>query len=321
MKFSELKNKIHEGEDFQICLFEGEDAYFGESGLRLLREKFVADQTFDYVDLGLAQSDLSLLKDSLSLFPLLSEKRLTLIKEFYPKAEQLKGELKDYFENPAPNGLLVILNSKECDTLKKFSSVTVVECKKADRVTLSRWIKGYLQESGVEIELETAMIFADYCSLDMTRIKLECDKLASYAGNGGKIDKNDLELMVTADTEYKIYDMTDCIAKKQFNSAIKIINEMLAKGEPHQKILTSVYNYFRKLLHVALSDKNAQETGTMLGMKEFAVKKASAQAKAFTPKNLKSAVDMLAQSDYEIKSGLKSVDEQMWIAVFSIMTR
>lgn len=321
MRFSEFKNRIHEGEDYKICLFEGEDAYFGESGLRLLRDKFVLDVNFDFIDLGIAQSDLSGLKDSLALFPLLSPKRITCIREFYPKSEHLRGELKDYFENPPQNCLLIIINAKECEQIKKFKEVCVVDCKKEDRVNVARWVKGYLRDAGVEIELETALIFADFCLCEMTRIKTECDKLACYAGKGGRIEKSDLELMVSADSEYKIYDMTDYIAKKQFDKAVKVINEMLSKGEPHQKILTGVYNYFRRLLHVSLSDKDVAETGKLLGIKEYAVKKTLQQAKQFTPKSLKNAVDMLSNADYYIKSGTKNAEEQMWLSVFSIMTK
>lgn len=319
MKFSDFKNRIQDGEDIKICLFEGEDAYFGDSGLRLLREKFVLDSTFDYCDVGVLQNDLSALKDSLALYPLLSQKRLTCVREFYPKADAIKGEIKEYLLNPAPNGILVIINSKEHEALKKFENVVVVDCKKADRFTLSRWIKGYLNDRGVSIELEQALTFADYCLLDMTRIKLECDKICAYAGKGGTVTKNDIELMISVETEYKIYDMTDYIAKKQVSNAIKVISEMTAKGETPLRILSSIYNYFRRMLHVALSDKNDVDLAKELAVKEFAVKKTRSQAKMFKAKNLKMAVDELSQADYRIKSGLCGADEQMWFTIFSIM--
>ena len=319
MKFSEFKNYIQSGEEVKICLFEGEDAYFGESGLRLLREKFVSDITFDYCDVGALQSDFSALKDSLALFPLLSEKRVTCVREFYPKADAIKGELKDYLTAPASNSILVIINSKEHEQLKKLPEITVVDCKKADKFTLARWIKGYLGENGVSIELELASIFADYCQLDMTRIKIECDKICAYAGNGGKISKSDIDLMINAESEYKIYEMTDCIAKKQINSAIKIIGEMMAKGDTQLRVISAIYQYFRRLLHIALSDKDDKDLAPLLGIKEVVVKINRQQAKKFKPKNLKTAVDELAQAEYKIKSGLISADEQMWLTIFSIM--
>lgn len=319
MKFSEFKNYIQSGEEVKICLFEGEDAYFGESGLRLLREKFVSDTTFDYCDVGVVQSDYSTLKDSLALFPLISEKRLTCVREFYPKADAVKGELKDYLTSPASNSILVIINSKEHEQLKKLSEVTVVECKKADRFTLARWIKGYLGENGVSIELELALTFADYCLLDMTRIKIECDKMCAYAGSGGKITKSDIDLMISAESEHKIYEMTDCIAKKQIGSAIKIIGEMMAKGDTQLRVISSVYTYFRRLLHIALCDKDDRDLAQLLGVKEVVVKINRQQAKKFKPKNLKTAVDELAQAEHKVKSGLTSADEQMWLTIFSIM--
>jgi dGTPase len=50
--------------------------------------------------------------------------------------------------------------------------------------------------------------------------------------------------MVARDTEYKIYEMTDYIGKQKFDKALEILLDMLGKGEPPARIITSLYNYF-----------------------------------------------------------------------------
>jgi DNA polymerase III delta subunit len=95
---------------------------------------------------------------------------------------------------------------------------------------------------------------------------------------------------------------------------------MTTKGEQPQRILSYVYNYFRRLLHVAISDLSDSEMAKSFGVKDFAVKKMKDQAKTFKKKALKSAVDMLADSEYMIKSGLASADDRMYLSVFKIMT-
>ena len=41
MKYAEFKNGLESGDVFSVYLFEGEDAFFRERGLSLLKNKFV----------------------------------------------------------------------------------------------------------------------------------------------------------------------------------------------------------------------------------------------------------------------------------------
>jgi DNA polymerase-3 subunit delta len=204
--------------------------------------------------------------------------------------------------------------------LKKFSSVAVVDCSKADSALLIKWIKAECGRAEVAISGETAKILSEYCLLDMTRIETETNKLISYVGAGGTITFDDVDFMVARDIEYKIYELTDCIGRKKFDKAFSIIADMTARSEPPQKILVAVYNYFRKLLLAAISGKTSAELAKAFGVKEFAARKTKEQAAMFKKRSLKSAVDLLTDYDYKIKSGQADADNAMWIAVFKIMT-
>ena len=114
--------------------------------------------------------------------------------------------------------------------------------------------------------------------------------------------------------------MTDYIGKKKFDSALSVISDMLSKGETPQRIILSVYNYFRRLLLSAISGKTPAQLAECFGIKEFAAAKTREQAKMFRMRSLKKAVDALIDADYKIKSGTADADETMWITVFSIMT-
>lgn len=320
LKFTEFKNAVENGEDFSIVLAVGEDAFFRERAVTLLKNKFVTEPTINAATFDGGSFSMQDLLSSLSAYPFMSEKRLTLIREFYPKAETLKKDLKSYLENPPQGSLFLIVNEKPCEVLSKFKTVTQVECGKADLSVIVRWIKGRAGEDGVTIDGETAGLIAEFCQSDMTRVKCETEKLIAYLGNGGVITRELVEENVNKSAEYKIYEMTDCIAKKKFDKAMEIITDMLGKGEPPQKLLVSTYNYFRKLLMVAISDLPPAALGNLLGMKEYAVKKTKEQAAMFKMRALKRAVDELSDADYYIKSGRGEADELMWLTIFKIMT-
>ena len=162
MKYSEFKSGLENGEAFSVYLFEGEDAFFRERGLTLLKNKFVSNPELNFVAFN-GDCSIGELVASLEGYPFMSEKRLTVVKEFYPKQEQIKGLFKDYVSNPLSTGILAILNEKECASLKKLDGITVVECKKADLSIISRWIKAECTKNNVSIDGETARLIGEYC--------------------------------------------------------------------------------------------------------------------------------------------------------------
>ena len=319
MNYTEFKNGIENGKTFSAYLFEGEDAFFRERGLYLVKKTFISESQLNIATFAGDKIDEKEVSSSLSAYPFLSLKRLTVIREYYPKKDGVKG-VREFLENPTPDNVLCIVNEKPSDVLKKFSSVCVVDCKRADANLIGRYVKGKCAQAGINIDLETAKVIADYCLCDMTRVESETEKLIAYCFNDKQITKVDVDALVAQDTEHKIYEMTDCIGKKNFDKAITVIYEMLSKGETMQRLLLSVYNYFRRLLHVAISNKPDDELAKVLGVKEYAVKIARTQSKAFKKKALKQAVDMLADTDYLIKSGKADADDRIWHNFFSIIT-
>lgn len=319
MKYTEFKSGLENGKPFSVYLFEGKDAFFRERGLALLKNRFVQEPELNYVVLD---EDLTVEKlvASLNGYPFMSEKRLTAVREFYPKQDFFKKGLKEYLENPSEFGILAILNEKPCEALKKFSSVCIVDCGKADKSILVRWIKAECSKLGLTIDAETASELCDYCLSDMTRIELEVQKLCAYALDKGVIEKSDLKEIVNRDNEYKIYQMTDYIATKQFDLALSVIKDMLGKGEASQVILVSIYNYFRRLLHASISNMDDAQLSKAFGVESYAVKKIKKQAQAFKKRSLKLAVDALIDADYKVKSGKAEIDSRMWLTVFKIMT-
>lgn len=319
MNYTDFKKSFDEGKYNAVYLFEGEDAFFANRGLSLLKEKLVTEYELNYKVFTDGVSENELLT-SLDSYPFMSEYRITVVKEFYPDKNILKGKLKTYLDNPYPNSILVIQNTKPCDALKKISTVCVVDCSKADASLLSKWIKSEGLRNGVSFDNEAVNVLIEYCLSDMTRINTETHKLISYAINSGVVTEDDAKMLVSKDTEYKVYELTDYIGKRQFEKALIIINELLSKGETEQRLIASMYNYFRRLLHVAISDKSNFELATLLGVKEFAVQKLKKQSALFKKKSLKNAVDILSDSDYKIKSGLTGEGTAMWLTLFKIIT-
>lgn len=318
MKFTEFRNGLGNGEEFSLYVFEGEDAYFRLRGLTLIREAFVSEQSLNYVEF---RGDVSLneLLASLSSLPFMSKKRLTVVKEYYPDKKSLEA-LKTFVESAQPDSILAIVNERVTEGFKKFPLTCVVDCNKADTSLLCKWIMAECKRSGVSAEYSVASTLVEYCLNDMSRIEMETQKLISYVGKGGVLTEQAVTDIVSKDLEYKIYELTDYLCKKKGDSVLTCLNELLAKGETSQRILISIYNYFRRLLFVAISDKTDAELCNLLGIKEYPLKMAKQQSKLFLKKTLKKIVDLTSEADYNIKSGLIDQDEGLKLVIFKILT-
>lgn len=318
MEFSEFKQKIDSDNGFSICLFEGEEMFLAEEGLSILKEKFVSYPELDYVRIDGADVTVDELVSHVTAFPFMSQKRVVAVSEFYPNQSFLNSGLKDVFTNPSSDNVFVILNRKSCDTLKKQKNVTVISCKKQDKAPLVKWIIKEFDNNGLAISADSAGLICDYSLSDMTKIYNEIAKLTSYVGDRRVVETSDVEAVVIKDNEYRIYEMTDMVGKRNFDKALKIITDMVAGGEAPQRLLVSLYYYYRKLFHIAVSSSD-DEVIKAFGMTDYVLKRLKTQVKAFKIKNLKKAIDVLADYDYSFKSGDVSIDTAFLLSVFKVM--
>ena len=173
MNYTEFKNGLEEGKFFPIYLFEGEDSFFRERGLVLLKNKYLQEPDLNYATFSGEKLNENELISSLTAFPFMSQKRITLLREYYPKSNVISAELKRYFENPISDSIFIIINEKPSDTIKKLSNVCVVDCKKADASIISRYVKGKCAQAGIIIDLENAKTHDKLWNATQNQLKKE----------------------------------------------------------------------------------------------------------------------------------------------------
>ena len=194
----------------------------------------------------------------------------------------------------------------------------MVLCKKQEKGTLVKWIIREFEKHGLTINAGNAGLICEYSLFDMTKISNEIEKLVCYVGDRTVIETSDVDAVVVKENEYVIYQMTDMVGERNFDKALKIITEMLAGGESPQRLLVSLYYYYRKLFHIAVTPDSDADLLKEFGAPGY-IKKLKAQVKAFKIKNLKKAIDVLADYDYSFKSGNVSIDTAFFLSVFKVM--
>lgn len=290
MKYVEFKKFTDENGAMPVYLFEGEEAYFREKGEKLLVDRFLTDKTLDYADFDgatLKGDKLKTLVDALNCFPLLSEKRVVRVTEFYPSEKDFDFYLSELFANPPSTGMLIIVNSAKAKTgtaaLAKKSGVTLVDCGRADSETVKKWITVTTKRAGVFTDSVTAGKIAEYCVGDMSRVAMETEKLLAYCEGQGieRLTDEIVDEVVYPDTEYKIYELGDAVSRRNYTSFTKILTELSGKGFDEIELLNAIGYHFRNLYEASLIRGSDKEAAAALGAKEFAIRKRREQAAKF----------------------------------------
>ena len=80
-----------------------------------------------------------------------------------------------------------------------------------------------------------------------------------------------------------------------------------------------LYNHFRRMFYVKISAMGVKELADQMGVKEFAITKAKQQAELFKPTQLKKILDILGETEINIKSGKMSQELAIKTGLVSIL--
>lgn len=305
-----------------VYLVVGDDAYFRELAVKTITKKCVTapDLNFASYDGKAALADQNGLVMAASQYPFMSEKRMIVVRDFYPSAKDLKGTpLDSYLKAPSDTTVFVIVNAEASDSLKRYDSVTVVDCGKADESVLTKYISVTLKRENLIITLANARLICELCRMDMTRISGEVEKLAAYCHGEAEVTEKDIRALVCVEQEYQLYELAEKVARRRHDEAYAIVSDMQSKSNDSSRLFSSLYNYFRRLFFCATSEKSDAALGALLGVKEYAIKKSREQAGRFSPKRLKQIVDIFSKYDGEFKSGGVTVDAALSVCLAAIM--
>ena len=282
MKYTELKKRLEEEGVQSVYLFEGEEGYFRAGGSEMICSRFALDKTLDYASFDGSQlkgDKIKALVSAVEAFPFLSEKRVVKATEFYPTEKEYDLYLKKLFENPPPTSVLMIVNAtkgkKDSAKLSEKPNVEYVDCAKSDEETIKKWLTITAKRAGVYIDTVTAKTLVNYCVLDMSRISKETEKLLTYCKSKGlsRITDDLVDELVYPDAEYKIYELSGALSRKNYSEFMKIGAELKSKGFDELSLLSSLCYHFRDLYDCAITVGSDKETAASLSLREFAVKK------------------------------------------------
>lgn len=309
-----LKNRLQK-EVKNAYLVSGDDFYLFEKALGMIRGALninFSDMNISYFD----DDNFTIKKvvESCDLMPVGDERRLVVLKYVTKVTDGDKKVLEEYLERPNEFCTIVILDfAGKFESIKK--NIDFVDAKRMDKTMVSRIVFSNLEKRGKKISPEALDALIDACNGYLTRIENELDKICYYTLQDELITKKVIDELVTKDLEYTVFELTEALAERKADKAIKLLD--LMKNE--QGTLSLISNHFRRLFYISVSDMSNSELASYLGVKEFAIIKAKKQVNNFSKIQLKKIINLIEEVDYFTKTGKMQAENGLFYLVFNIL--
>jgi len=301
---------LQSGKIEPVYLLYGNENYLIENSLKQITERLISKEVrdFNYDLLYGEEVTGEVIINIATSFPMMTQRRLVIVKHVDRLNDAGKHLLLRYVENPAPQTVLVLVSNR--NDLKKFhkdilKKAVGVQFKSLTEVKILQWIFSNVRERGKEISPEAAQLVLSRMGRSLQDIANEIDKLVQYAKNQIQITEETVEKVVGISRTFNIFEVWDSLGEKKFTRSVAIIRRMLEVGDSPIYMVTMLTSYFSKLTMVkALQKKgaSAKEIATQTHTPPYFVNKYIAQAKKYSEIELMRNFQFLLEADRNLKS-------------------
>lgn len=321
--FREVINNIKANKVSDVYILSGEEPYYLDKIVETLEASVVAeeDKEFDQSVMYGADSNAAMVLEAASRFPMLSEKRLVILKEAQsmPKAKTELQKLKTYVANPNPSTILcIVFKGDKLDTLAKSASgkknVTVFESPKIVDWKITSVVKDYCFAEKIKIEERGIEVLTSNVGTSLTSLFSEIEKLRVALGDKDKsITAEDVMEHIGLSKEFNNFELVNALALRDYFKTIQILKnfESNPKNNPTPKALALIFKFYQQLL-LCTFDKSRSEKSLMdmLGIKsQYAFKDIKSGLMNYNAAQTVEAIHAIREFDTKSK-GIDSMQKE-----------
>jgi DNA polymerase-3 subunit delta len=228
------------------------------------------------------------------------------------KAADAKA-LAGYLKAPAPATTLALVAGelkKDAPLAKAVAASGELLLWDVPKRGLQRWVGEQFQVHAAKIDPEAARVLVELVGEDLYELAAEIDKLATWA-RGERIGVDDVERLVAARAEATNFALTDAWGARDVAGVLLASESMLERsGDPHSRtiprLLSVLGNHVARIQEcqsLEASGVTAKDAAVRLKRNPYYVGKLYAQARNFSPEELRDVTLRLADLDHALKGG------------------
>ena len=299
-----------------LYLLLGEEDVRAEEALRtVLREVVPEDQralNLDVIDAGsMPIQDVITRCETLPFF---GTRRTVVLHVRNPESWRAEEQdaLADYLNQGPPPAALIIVAPK-LDQRRRLHGVLqrkaqVIRCDPLEAEQVSAWLAARVRESGKTMTPDAANLLVELAGSGLRALGLEIAKLADYTGDRETITADDVrEVTSHVAAQVTIFEVMDAVGHRRPDDAFRLLDRLIALGEPPLRILYMLEDQVRMLARVQdLVDRdvrNRADVQKALGPRAWRYRDYQKQVNAFGRVEVEALLGMLLDTDGAIKTG------------------
>ncbi len=328
LDYRELKKEIESGELAPIYFLFGEEIFFIDELVKQIIERATELTTKDF-NCNLFegdQNDGETVVGIASSFPMMADRRVVVLKSVQKLSVSDKKRILSYVESPCESTCFVCTANRIDRRSSFYAALTQhshwFESKKLYENQAVAWIKRRLQEKGAAISHEGATLMVQQVGTSLWSLFHETEKILTFTQGKKDINFEDVAAVVGFSRKFNIWELTDAVGRKDLHYALIVLKQLIEEGQSPAGIIMDLsrrlflFLRMRTLLDKGMSFDVLSKT---LNLNSFFSKQYKDQIGHFTADELTSAVDILLQSDHDIKTGYLNHDVVMTLMIHDLI--
>lgn len=319
-KIESLKKHLDKEELYPLYIIYGEEKHDVRRAAARLSSK--ADggvfPEFNHNEFG-SEALVDAIADAALALPFMAERKCVTVSDFDVDARDASetNKLMELLDELSESTVLIfhfptldmdMKKAKWRNFFKKAEAVgAVIRYGKRELPELTRYLCSEAEKAGSALSKRNAEKIVEYVGRDMTYLRNELNKLAAFA-KGREITRDDIESMVTKNTETNVFRLSDAIIRGDYDTAYSILDYLFYMKEEAIVILSSLSNAYINMARVKAALKSGKDNlgpmeydPTYRG-KEFQLRNAQRDARNISDEALARCMDILLETDLKLKS-------------------
>jgi DNA polymerase-3 subunit delta len=256
--------------------------------------------------------EISEVLDELRTLPFLASKRVVLLKGADKFISDHRETLERYFDNPCPTGVLILtVHTWQSNTklAKRLSAGAgeLISISEPKAWELPQKIMQYAAEAyGKSLAKPAAELLIELTGDQLPALYAEIDKLALYAEARKAVTAPDVESLVGRNRAFNAFAVIDSISEGNVPQAVDKLRRMFDADKSAEYTFVGAFGWhLRKMFNAkVLLEKGLSQNQVAGKAKVWGNKDAFfAQVRKMPLARIAEAIRLLAQTDYDIKTG------------------
>ncbi|MBO4371220.1 MAG: DNA polymerase III subunit delta [Paludibacteraceae bacterium] len=307
-KYAAIMQQLQLRQFAPIYVLMGEEAYYIDKICNWIESNAMPEdeREWNQVTHYGREADIETVINEARCYPTVPGRRVIFLKEAQSmQRKDSLSKLESYLQRPMESTVLVITYKYgKIDGRSKWMKLAeklgvVYEAVKPYESALPQFIQELCTAKKVSIDRAAMEMLVEYVGVDLLQLEQIVDRLSILVGEKGKITLDIVKSSTAISRDYKPYELTDRICKRDVAGANRLI---LNSSLSIQELVATLFKYFENLIiYQYMPDKSRPVAAGKLGLSEFQLRNYEEGARNYTKMQVFKAIGYLREYDCQSK--------------------